>query len=384
MNLSIFPLEINSQRRIGIKPMGFDKSFPVQMKQIPGSRWTPDVGCWHIPYSKEAYKGLQQQFGKGQITILADIPGNNTRAQADESQPTLQYQGELIRLEEKLRLQRYSFRTVKTYTSFFKQLLSFYPDRHPETLDKEALMKFLLHGVQVKKWGESTQNQAVNAVKCYYEKVLGQERTFYELRPRKSKRLPGVFSEEEVVSLFKVTRNIKHKTILMIIYSAGLRIGESIRLRKEDVDFHRKTVFIKAGKGKKDRYSVLSDKVIMLLKQYLEAYTPAYWLFEGQDRGQYSTRSIQQIFRKAVTKSGVNPFTTVHTLRHSFATHLLERGMDLRYIQELLGHSSSETTAIYTHITQKARAQLCSPLDFLDIEDAEKEGGTLPSDRKNK
>lgn len=185
--------------------------------------------------------------------------------------------------------------------------------------------------------------------------------------------MPGVFSEEEVISLFKVVHNIKHKTILMIIYSAGLRIGESIRLRKEDLDFHRKTVFIKAGKGKKDRYSVLSDKVITLLKSYFEAYTPAYWLFEGQDGGQYSTRSIQQIFRRAVAKSGVNPFTTVHTLRHSFATHLLERGIDLRYIKELLGHSSSETTAIYTHITRKAREKFCSPLDFLDIVESRKE-----------
>lgn len=153
--------------------------------------------------------------------------------------------------------------------------------------------------------------------------------------------------------------------------------------RPEDVDFHRKTVFIKAGKGKKDRYSVLSDKAITLLKQYLEAYTPVYWLFEGQDGGQYSTRSIQQIFRRAVAKSGVNPFPTVHTLRHSFATHLLERGMDLRYIQELLGHSSSETTAMYTHITRKAREKLCSPLDFLDIEGVEEEDRTSASTLRN-
>lgn len=125
------------------------------------------------------------------------------------------------------------------------------------------------------------------------------------------------------------------------------------------------------------------EEVITLLKQYLEAYTPEYWLFEGQDGGQYSTRSIQQIFRRAVAKSGVNPFTTVHTLRHSFATHLLEHGMDLRYIQELLGHSSSETTQIYTHITRKAREKLCSPLDFLDIEEHGEEGEASVSNRGN-
>lgn len=280
---------------------------------------------------------------------------------------TLQYQGALIRLEEKLRLQRYSFRTVKTYTSFFKQLLGFYPDRHPETLDKEALMKFLLHGVQVKKWGESTQNQAVNAVKCYYEKVLGQERTFYELRPKKRQLLPEVFSEQEVIDILKSVPKLKHKTILMLIYSAGLRIGESVNLRKVDIDLERRTVFIKAGKGKKDRYSIVSDKFVEILKRYLETYRPAYWLFEGPDGGPYSTSSIRKIFRRAVEKAGANPYTTVHTLRHSFATHLLERGMDLRYIQVLLGHNSSETTEIYTHITQKAKEKLCSPLDFLKI-----------------
>ena len=221
-------------------------------------------------------------------------------------------------------------------------------------------MRFLLQSIENRHWSESAQNQAVNAVKFYFEKVLGQERTFYELRPKRSKKLPGVFSEEEIVALFRVIENLKHRTILMLIYSSGLRIGESIKLRKADINLERMSIFIKAGKGKKDRYSILSDKIILLLKQYLEFYKPDYWLFEGQDGGQYSTRSIQKIFRRAVAKSGVNPYSTVHTLRHSFATHLLERGMDLRYIQSLLGHSSSETTEIYTHITQKAQATLCT------------------------
>ena len=158
----------------------------------------------------------------------------------------------------------------------------------------------------------------------------------------------------------------------MLIYSAGLRIGESIKLRIEDINLNRRSVFIIAGKGKKDRYSILSEKMLFLLEEYLAIYKPTYWLFEGQDGGQYSTRSIQKVFRRAVSKAKVNPYSTVHTLRHSFATHLLERGMDLRYIQNLLGHNSSETTEIYTHITQKAREKLCSPLDFLEIEESKK------------
>ncbi len=160
----------------------------------------------------------------------------------------------------------------------------------------------------------------------------------------------------------------------MLIYSGGLRIGESVRLRKEDIHVDRRSIFIKGGKGKKDRYTILSEKMITLLPDYLQAYKPNYWLFEGQYGRQYSTRSIQKVFRKAVGISGVNPFSTVHTLRHSFATHLLERGTDLRYIQDLLGHSSSETTQIYTYLSggrlilrKKGRERLCSPLDYLDI-----------------
>ncbi|MCB0376194.1 MAG: site-specific integrase, partial [Sinomicrobium sp.] len=366
MKIQVFPLAFEGRRRIGIKPLGYDRAFPGMMKQIKGSRWTPDVHCWHIPYETEAYDQLKRLFGEGQVWPVAERPVKEQKKaeNQDKEQGPLQYRDELIRLEERLRLQRYSYNTVKTYKNFFAQFLAFFPDQHPEKLEKKDIMKFLLESSKDKKWSEATQNQAVNAIKFYFEKVLGQERTYYEFRPRRSQKLPGVFSEEEVLRLFGAISNLKHKAILMLIYSAGLRIGESTQLRKQDVDINRKMVFIKAGKGKKDRYSVLSDKLISLLQRYFTVYTPEYWLFEGQDGGKYSTRSIQQIFRKAVDKAGVNPYSTVHTLRHSFATHLLERGTDLRYIQELLGHSSSETTQIYTHITQKARQKLCSPLDF--------------------
>ena len=372
MKIRIFPMEFETKLRIGVQPLGFDRAFPELIKKIPGSRWTPKENCWHIPYQKDTYAKLKRLFGEGQIIVLKkrlETIKKRSKHSGKIEYVSLNYKEELHRFEERLRIQRYSFNTIKTYKNFFAQYLAYYPDQHPDSLKKQDIINFLLDSSKKKKWSDSTQNQAVNALKFYYEKVLGQERTFYELRPRKSRRLPGVFSEEEVISLLKVIRNLKHKAILMVIYSAGLRIGESIRLRKEDVDFHRKTIFVKAGKGKKDRYSVLSDKVIRLLKQYLEAYTPEYWLFEGQDGGQYSNSSIQKIFRRAVAMANVNPYSTVHTLRHSFATHLLERGVDLRYIQELLGHSSSETTEIYTHITQKAREKLCSPLDFLDIEE---------------
>ena len=370
MKVKVFPLKFQGTQRIGIKPLEFNRAFPELMRQIKGSRWTPEEKCWHIPYDNETYRQLKTLFGKENIFIPETETKKKTvqRKTKNKDWVDLKYQNEIVRLEERLRIQRYSYSTIKTYKNFFTQLLLFYPDRNPEELVKADLMRFLLESSKTKRWSASTQNQAVNAVKFYYEKVLGQEREFYDLRPRKEHKLPGVFSETEVQKLFGSITNLKHKTILMLIYSAGLRIGESVNMRVEDLNFDRKTIFVKAGKGKKDRYSVLSDKFVSQLNIYIETYKPDYWLFEGQDGGQYSRRSIQNIFRKAVDKSRVNPFTTVHTLRHSFATHLLERGTDLRYIQALLGHSSSETTQIYTHITQKAKQKLCSPLDFLDIE----------------
>ncbi|MEM7375006.1 MAG: site-specific integrase [Bacteroidota bacterium] len=369
MRIHIFPFSFQKERRIGITPMGFDKNFPSMMKQIPGSRWTPDGRCWHIPYDKKSYTHLKRIFGEGQIVVCQTSPMPKSQKQQSQVKVSLTFESEVSRMQQKMILQRYSPNTIKTYAHFFRQLLAYYPERHPQELQKEDLMRFLLHGVKQKKWSESAQNQAINAVKYYFEKVLGQEKTYFELRPRRSQQLPGVFSEKEVLAIFRAVENLKHKTILMLIYSAGLRIGESIRIRIEDINFERKSVFIKAGKGKKDRYSVLSEKVAGVLQTYLTEYRPDYWLFEGQEGGQYSSSSIQKIFRRAVARSGVNPYSTVHTLRHSFATHLLERGMDLRYIQSLLGHKSPETTEIYTHITQKAREKLCSPLDFLDIDE---------------
>lgn len=365
MKLSLFPLDFRGQKRIGIRNLQYDKRFPVLMKQIPQSRWTSKEKCWHIPYSRDSYHRLKNTFASETIIINQEFSLKINPQKV--SSPKLKHASEVLRLEERIILQRYSRSTLKTYKNFFILFLQFYHDKDPKILQKEDIMKFLRHGIESRKWSASTQNQAVNAIKFYYEKVLGQERTYYELRPRRSRKLPGVFSEKEVVKILSSVNNLKHKCILSIIYSAGLRIGESVKLRREDINLERRSIFIIAAKGKKDRYSVLSEKIIDLLKRYLDTYKPDYWLFEGQDGGQYSKSSIRKIFRRAVKEANANPYSTVHTLRHSFATHLLERGMDLRYIQVLLGHNSSETTEIYTHITQNAREKLCSPLDFLDI-----------------
>ena len=186
-------------------------------------------------------------------------------------------------------------------------------------------------------------------------------------RPRSEHKLPNVLSEEEVMRIINNVQNIKHKAILLTIYSAGLRISEAVNLKIADIDSSRHLILIKGAKGKKDRNSLLSEKLLVYLRKYFLMYKPKVWLFEGQYGDQYSETSIQHIFRKACNDAKIIKKATVHTLRHSFATHLLEHGTDLRYIQELLGHSSSKTTEIYTHITHKGMEQIKSPLDNLDI-----------------
>ncbi|MDD3051023.1 MAG: tyrosine-type recombinase/integrase [Candidatus Cloacimonetes bacterium] len=207
-------------------------------------------------------------------------------------------------------------------------------------------------------------------VKFYYEKVLERPvEKYFVPRPRKEKKLPEVLSEEEVTKILKQISNLKHQCIIYLIYSAGLRLSEVVHLKIEDIHSDRKQIFIRSAKGNKDRYGILSETVLQLLRNYYKEYKPQLWLFEGQKREQYSRRSIQKIFKEALLLSGVKKNASIHTLRHSFATHLLEHGTDLRYIQELLGHKSSKTTEIYTHITASARGKIRSPLDNLELSD---------------
>lgn len=183
-------------------------------------------------------------------------------------------------------------------------------------------------------------------------------------RPQKESKLPVVLSQDEVLRIFEAVDNLKHKTILMLIYSAGLRVGESVRLKIEDIDGDRKLIHLRGAKGKKDRYTLLSDVVLQLLREYFKEYKPKEFLFEGGGGRRYlSERSVQHVFERAVAATEIRKQVSVHSLRHSFATHLLEGGTDLRFIQEILGHNSSKTTEIYTHVSNKSLGAIVSPLD---------------------
>lgn len=266
--------------------------------------------------------------------------------------------------------------TIKSYKSHFRFFLAAHNDTDPQEITEEQIKTYFLKRIKQDRISESTQNQLINAIKFYYEKVLDRDKIIiYPDRPKRPLQLPDVLSEEEVVQLILATKNIKHTCILMLLYSAGLRLGEVVNLKIKDINASQMKIFVKAGKGKKDRHTILSQKALEYLEAYLNEYNPTEWLFEGQYGGRYSKRSVQNVFNRAKKKSGVNPYATVHTLRHSFATHMLERGSSLRYIQVLLGHQSSKTTEIYSHastqlstgITLKDLDQQKSPLDFLNL-----------------
>jgi len=259
---------------------------------------------------------------------------------------------------------RYSKNTIDIYCNYFEDFCKYFNKQDIEKIKMDEINTYILNLIKLKNISTSQQNQRINAIKFYYEKVLGRDKQYYELhRPKKEHKLPKVLSKNEIKKIFNVTNNLKHKCILMLIYSAGLRRSELLNITINDIDPERMIIHINGAKGRKDRISLLSENLLQLLRQYYKQYRPKKYLFEGQNGGQYSATSVANILKKAAKTIGINKTVTPHMLRHSFATHLLEQGTDLRYIQELLGHKSSKTTEIYTHVSKKAINKIKNPID---------------------
>lgn len=285
---------------------------------------------------------------------------------------------ELKEYDSLLKLKNYSPNTVKSYLHCFEKFILYFKGHDIKTLSKDQITAFLYNESQ-KGLSYGYQNQIINAIKFYYEKVLKRKKELYDIpRAKRPQKLPVVFSEEEVQTLIGNIQNLKHKCILYLIYSAGLRISEAVNMKIGDIDSKRNVIIVRGGKGKKDRTTLLSQKLLTMLREYYKQYRPNKYLFEGDSGNQYSVKSIQNVFNKALEKSGIRKNATVHSLRHSFATHLLERGTNLRYIQELLGHNSSKTTEIYTHITKKGMYNIISPLDNLQVQEENTTYGVYP------
>ncbi len=272
-------------------------------------------------------------------------------------------------VEEEMQLRAYSPKTRKAYRNHLLCFRRHFAGRVLAALTEEEIRAYLLKLVE-KPVSPSYLNQAISAVKLLYQKVLRQPKVIEQVpRPRRKRKLPTVMSREAAQARLMTVGNLKHQTLLVLMYADGLRVGEVVRLQIEDIDPARKLIRVHGGKGRQDRYTLYTDLAGEMVEAYIKEYQPVKWLFEGPKPGGHITeRTVQKIVQRARKQANIASHVTTHTLRHSFATHLLEGGIDLRYIQALLGHTSSKTTEVYPHVSRKELGRIQSPVDLLAIE----------------
>jgi integrase/recombinase XerD len=348
----------------------YSRDLVNELKTHTDALWSANMNCWYIP---EDMFDLGDFFTSMKSAAYIDYSAlkNNSYLVREPFKNKLQkIEKPIIPLPkgylEKLKQRRYSENTIKTYIHYFKDFIAAFKKKDINSVTKEEIDTYILKLIQDKNISTSQQNQRINAIKFYYEKVLGREKTYYNIeRPRKERKLPDVLSKQEIGSMLKVTENLKHKSLVAVIYSCGLRRSEAINLKIEDIDSQRMLIKIKGAKGKKDRYVQLSDGLLELLRNYYKEYKPKIWIFEGQKGGQYGAESILHVIKSAALKAGIKKRVFPHILRHSYATHQLEQGVDIRFIQQWLGHESLKTTQRYTHVSERNFKNFKNPLDEL-------------------
>lgn len=277
----------------------------------------------------------------------------------------LPLQETFAKLTDQMILQHYSWNTIKNYRQAFKEFCDSFGQKAPESIKPNEAKQWLTEKVK-QGWGEAPLVTMICVLRFFYVKMLGKKEWEFDIPfPRRAKKLPEVLSQQETKRLFEACENLKHKTMLLMGYAAGLRVSEVVSLKLNQIDSERMVINIKAAKEKKDRCVMLSEVLLESVRDYYRAYKPKEWLFEGQHMDHYSTRSLQIIFATAKKKAKIEKEVSFHALRHSFATHLHEAGTDIRIIQELLGHNSTKTTEIYTHVSNRTIQRVQSPLDTL-------------------
>jgi len=345
------------------------------VKTLRVVHWSQTQGKWYI--SKNEFD-LSKLFTVLKEIAFVDysalkehtsIEKNSTQKETSKNKtpiPTEIQQG-LTALRLRMAHKRYSESTIATYLDAAKSFLIFTYPKPINSVTNDDVVRYVNEYIIKRGLSFSYQNQVVNAVKLFFREIENSNLDVDKLeRPRREYKLPNVLSKEEVASILKVHTNIKHKAMLSLIYACGLRRGELLNLKPTDIDSKRGLLIIKQAKGRKDRIAPISEKIIELLREYYKMYKPKIWLFEGQNASeQYSEKSLQNVLKQALEKAKIKKPVTLHWLRHSYATHLLEAGTDIRYIQELLGHKSSKTTEIYTHVSTKSLQKIKSPFDDL-------------------
>ena len=267
-----------------------------------------------------------------------------------------------------LKLTNYNEATIKTYQHYFQQFVKFFENSNPEEIPLYEIRQYILYLVEEKKYSTTAQNNAINAIKFYYNNVINKPiDDFYLPRPRRAKTIPKILNEQEVSKILKNINNLRDKCMIFLIYSAGLSPSEITYLKITDIDSDKMKIFVSSAKGKKDRFVILSEKILRLLREYFKIYKPHEWLFESKQGMQYSKRNLQKAFKTAVDKSGITKPATLSILKNSFVVHLLEKGVDVRYIQQMLGHKHSKTTMKYLRVSKRDLSAIQSPLDSLDV-----------------
>jgi len=347
MNWKAQPITHEKEKRIAVY---FEKNADLiaRIKQLEGARWSQTLGVWHLPDTEEN-------------RIRFKIPSLSLTIPSAEGIENIE------KFKQWLRSKRYSESTLTTYSEALKSFLVFFREKPIAEITNEDVIIYNNEYILQNNLSASYQNQIVNAIKLFFTTIRETKMDINKIhRPKRAKLLPNILSKEEVKALLEAHTNLKHKAMLSLIYSCGLRRSELLNLKKSDIDSNRNLVIIRQSKGKKDRITPLSAKILELLRAYYLEYRPKYWLFEGQkENTKYSDRSLEEVLKKGIKLAHINKPVTLHWLRHSYATHLLESGTDLRYIQELLGHNSSKTTEIYTHVSTKSLQQIKSPFDDL-------------------
>jgi len=364
-------LLIGNQKQIGLQFYP-NKLIQTVIKGLPNAKWSKEYNMAYIENNPNNLNLIFNDFkGVAWVNCSHFFP-KHAQTKQNESISVDHYRKRKLPKDfracpeeflQKLELKRYAMSTSQTYIGMFEKFINHFKKIELLEIDEETIRGYL-QSLVIEGKSDSYINQMINSIKFYYEVVLGMPNRFYSVeRPRKKEKLPKVISKEEVKLIIQNTNNIKHQCIVSLLYSAGLRRGELINLRLTDIDSKRMVINVRQGKGNKDRITILSPSVLEDLRKYFIKWKPKLFLFEGGKGKQYSSTSIMKIVHAASKKAGIVKNVTPHILRHSFATHLLESGTDLRYIQVLLGHSSTKTTEVYTQVATNNIRNIISPLD---------------------
>jgi integrase/recombinase XerD len=380
----------NNEQCIGIF---FKRNAALQLsiRKISTAKWSKTNACWYVTLNNENIKAIEKiaakiaiiensnltaYLKKQQLIVSTLAPQKTTKpviknllSTSPISELSNQNLLALQQLLQQLKLKAYSPSTIRTYRNEFLQLLQLIKQKWVNELTANDLKRYMVYAMEKEGISENTAHSRLNALKFYFEQVLNREKFFWEIpRPKKPQQLPKLLNEDEIRRLFNALSNKKHKAMLFTAYSAGLRVSEIVNLKITHIDSKRMQIFIEKGKGKKDRYVNLSPIVLDILRKYISSYkpVPVKYLFESeQTLVAYPTRTVQQIFTNAKNKAGIKKEVGIHSLRHSFATHLLDKGTDIKYIKDLLGHFDIKTTERYLHVSKKQLVNIISPFDDL-------------------